>query len=279
MKPRMFLLVLITLLLAACNLPSAPSATATTDAVATQVSELLTKVPSATPATLNTPGSTKAPEVTLTTTNIPPSPTFTSSPAAVTATTAPTNADDPPDWKDTLEGGKAFYKYENDNTRVTQEGGHLALTGINANGWLGWSLTFSRKPADFRLEAVITTQACSGTDLYGIIFRAPNANAGYFFGVTCDGHYNLHVRDFENDTDTVLINSTSATGITPGANQTNHLAVRAEGEKISLYANETLLQEVTDSTYNSGNFGAFVAANETTGFTVWLEEISLWNIP
>ena len=108
---------------------------------------------------------------------------------------------------------------------------------------------------------------------------APNANKGYFFGVTCDGRYNLHARDFEEDSDTVLINLTSGSGIVPGPYQTNRLGVRAEGEKIALYANGTLLQEISDSTYGAGNFGAFVAANETTGFTVWMEEISLWNVP
>jgi hypothetical protein len=279
MKPRIILLIFMTILLAACNLPTAASTTPTDDAVATQVSQLLTKIPTATTAPAILPSATRAPDATATDTTPTLTQTLTSTPPADTPTTAPTQANDPPDWMDTLEGGKAFYKYENDNTRVTQEGGHLALTGINANGWLGWSLTFSRKPANFRLETVFTTQACSGTDFYGIIFRAPNANAGYFFGVTCDGHYNLHARDFENDTDTVLVNTTSGTGIIPGSNQTNRLAVRAEGEKISLFANGTLLQEVNDASFSSGSFGAFIAANETTGFTVWMEEVSLWNIP
>lgn len=274
---RISLLIVLTILLAGCNLPSSPSATATPDAIATRVSDLLTKVPTATATAVIVPSATSAPEATATVEI--PTLTLTSTSTTPTSTTAPTDANDPPDWSDTLDGGKAFYKYENDNTRVTQEGGHLALTGINANGWLGWSLTFSRKPGDFRLEVVFTTQTCSGTDLYGVIFRAPNANAGYFYGVTCDGHYNLHARDFENDTDTVLINSTIGTGIKPGSNQTNRLGIRAEGDKISLYANDTLLQEINDSTYTSGNLGAFVAANETTGFTVWMEQISLWNIP
>jgi hypothetical protein len=278
MMARISMLILVTILMAACNLPTAPSTTSTPDAIATQVSDLLTKVPTATPAApVIVPSETKAQDATATVAI--PTTTLTSTSPAPTSTSSPTEANDPPDWTDTLDGGKSFYKYENDNTRVTQEGGHLALTGINANGWLGWSLTFSRKPADFRLEAVFTTQTCSGTDLYGVIFRAPNANAGYFYGVTCDGHYNLHVRDFENDVDTVLINSTNGTGIKTGSNQTNRLGIRAEGEKISLYVNNTLLQEINDATYSSGNLGAFVAANETTGFTVWMEEISLWNIP
>ena len=97
------------------------------------------------------------------------SPLSTPKPVEVTLTSTPTEMGDPPDWSDTLDGGKSFYKYENDNTRVTQEGGHLALTGINANGWLGWSLTFSRKPADFRLE-----RGFHHSDLFGNRFVRGN---------------------------------------------------------------------------------------------------------
>jgi hypothetical protein len=276
---RTILSILLVLILAACNLPTSPSAaTETPDAIATQVSQLLTRVPTATNTAQPADTSTPAPSPTVTET-LSPTPEPTATLTATATTSAPANPDDPPDWTDTLDGGKAFYKYENDNTRVTQEGGHLALTGINADGWLGWSLTFSRKPANFRLEAVFTTQACSGTDIYGLMFRAPNANAGYFFGVTCDGRYSLHARNFEDDTDTTLVNLTTGAGILPGSNQTNRLRVRADGNKISLYANGNLLQEVTDSSFTEGNFGAFVAANETAGFTVWMEEISLWNTP
>jgi len=275
---RFLLFVLLALALSACNLPSAPAATATPDAIATRVGLLLTEVAAqaaytATSAPAPTPTTTPAP---IATEEIPtPTATF----AAATLTSVPTEASNPPDWKDTLDDSQSFYKYENDNTRVTQEGGHLILTGIHANGWLGWSLTFSRKPVNFYLEAVFITQACSGNDLYGLVFRAPNANKGYFFGVTCNGQYNLHVRDFENNSDTVLVSMTRSSAIHPGPNQTNRLGVRAEADKIRLYANGALLQESSDSTFSEGNFGAFVAANETPGFSVWMEEISLWDLP
>lgn len=272
---KISIFILMAIVFSACNMPSAPiEVTPTPDMIATQVSLLLTEAPTATSPVI-LPTATQPPASTPT--QAVPTPTETA--LAPTPTDTPVPALDPPDWKDTLDGGKAFYKYENDNTRVTQEDGKLILTGITPNGWLGWSLTFSRKPTDFRLEAVFVPQSCSGSDIYGILFRAPNTSAGYFFGVTCDGRYNLHLRDFENDVDTVLVNLTNGTGIQTGSNAANRLAVKAVGDKISLYANDTLLQEVTDSTYTSGNFGAFVAANETPGFTVWMEEISLWDLP
>lgn len=274
---RTILSILLVLMLAACNLPTGPSATtATPDAIATQISLLLTSAVTATPAA-PVATNTQAPSPTVT---VAPSPTpGPEATATATATLPPSTAEDPPDWTDSLDGGKTFYQFDNGNTRVSLEGGHLALTGINADGWLGWSLTFSRKPADFRLEAVFTSQACSGSDISGLVFRAPDTDSGYFFGVTCDGRYSLHARDLADDADSTLIGLTTGAGIVTGSNQANRLGVRAEGDRISLYANGNLLAEITDSTFSEGNFGAFIAANETPGFTVWMEEISLWNLP
>ncbi len=133
---RTLLLILLSIVLTGCNLPTTPSATATPDEIATRVSLLLTEAPTQIPPA---PTGTTAP-----TNTVPPAPsatvetpTLTPIPVEATLTSTPTEAGDPPDWIDSLDGGKAFYKYENDNTRVTQEGGHLALTGITANGWLG----------------------------------------------------------------------------------------------------------------------------------------------
>lgn len=272
MKKITFLL-LVLLFSTGCNLPtsSQPPATPTTDAIATQVSLLLTTMPTAT-----------APQPPATPTSAPSA----TQPAAATPTTEPTQTatatvpvETPPDWREQMDGGKAFYLYENDNTRVTLENGHLALTGLTADGWHGWSLTFSRQPTNFRIVAVMVPQSCSGSDLYGLVFRAPNASSGYFFGVTCDGRYNLHARNFEDGTDKILIELTQGSGIQQGSNVTNRLEVRAEGDRIGLYSNGSLLQEVIDSTFTSGYFGAFVAANQTSGFTVWMDEISLWNLP
>jgi hypothetical protein len=278
----MLLIAIAAGLLAACNMPasSPPAATPTADAVATQVSQLLTTMPT---ATLALPAATTPPEAVPTSTLEPPTstpiPTETTAPPAASATpTAPITTSEP-DWRETLDGGNAFYKFENDNSRVTQQDGRLVLSGLTPDGWHGWSLTFSQQPGNFLLEAHMIPQACSGGDLYGLVFRAPNANSGYFYGVTCDGRYNLHRRDFDDGTDDILIELAANPAIQPGANAANRLGVRAEGDRIGVYANGALLQEVTDSTYREGYFGAFVAAFDTAGFTVWMDEIALWKIP
>jgi len=267
-------LILAILLLAACNLPTRPidTPTPTVDLVATQIANLLATQES---ATRNAPLATQPPSPT-------PSATPEATPTPPPAPTPTTNPSDPalslgdPTWKDSLETAKNFYLFENDQTKVEAEDGALALTGRNANGWLGWSLTYAQNPSDFYLEATFRTRTCAGSDLYGIVFRASKENAGYFFGVTCDGRYNLTYRDLNNDIQKELISIKAASAIQAGSDQINRLGVFAQGDKISLYINGSLIDEVTDSTRSSGYFGAFVAANQTAGFRADLDQIKLW---
>lgn len=267
-------LILAVLLLAACNLPTRPidTPTPTVDLVATQIANLLATQES---VTRNAPLATQPPSPT-------PSATPEATPTPPPAPTPTTNPSDPasslgdPTWKDSLDTAKNFYLFENDQTKVEAEDGALALTGRNANGWLGWSLTYAQNPSDFYLEATFRTRTCAGSDLYGIVFRASKENAGYFFGVTCDGRYNLTYRDLNNDIQKELISIKAASAIQAGSDQINRLGVFAQGDKISLYINGYLIDEVTDSTRSSGYFGAFVAANQTAGFRADLDQIKLW---
>lgn len=292
MKPvKLFYAFLITLLITGCNLPVGSRQTPEADRVATEVSLMLTKLPSATAApntaapttAAPTSASTAAPTITL------PAATATTAPTVALAIPTPTvtvPAGDPksalgaPTWRNTLDDAKLFYLYENDNTRVTHQDGGLLLTGITANGWMGWSLTYSKPSQNFYLEAVLNPQTCSGSDVYGLVFRAPNSDSGYFYGVTCDGKYNLRARNFADGSNIGLIESTANSAVQSGSNVVNRLGVMASGNRIGLYANGVLLQEINDANFTKeGYFGAFVAANQTPGFTVKLDEIAIWVLP
>jgi hypothetical protein len=272
------ILLLLSILLAGCNLPdrSLPEPSATPDVVATEVARMKTEMPTAT----NPP--TQAPLQP--TGTLPSFPTDTAAPsptnqAAVTSTPIPGDpaaALGAPGWKDSLDTTKNFYLYDNDNTAVEAGSGTLRLIGRTNIGWHGWSLTYAQNAADFYLEGTFVTGTCRGADLYGLTFRANKENAGYFFGITCDGRYDLRARDFNNNTDTEILPLKSNPAILTGSGQTNRIGVKTEGSKISLYANGVLMEEVTNDTYTAGYFGPFIAGFETAGFTVDLDQIALW---
>ncbi len=237
--------------------------------IATQVSEQLTASPiiiasntpetaTETPAPTNTDVST--PTITLTSTLSP---------------------DDPrknlgePTWKETFnKPNQNFLTIENDPyTRFAYENGSLTMTAKTTGGWTGWSMSYP-KPKNFYLEATFKTGQCAGDDRYGIVFRAPNFEDGYFFGINCDGKYSLRIYSQKG----TLIPWTSNPAINPGSDQVNRIGILALDDRYAFYANGRLLQGTMESTFiEPGLFGVFIAASNTPNFTVTMDEISYWN--
>jgi hypothetical protein len=246
--------------------------------VSTEVSQQLTASPVIFNTATNNPvgtnptqavSTTEVPKITETETAIP------------TATLTPTlSPDDPrlklgsPSWKeDFSKANKNFYQYEDDQTRFLYETGNLSLIAKNPNGWMGWSLSYP-KPKDFYLEATFKVGTCSGLDQYGLVYRAPDFNNGYFFGFSCDGQFSLRIYNQKG----YLIPWTPNPAILSGSDQVNRLGILAQGDRYAFYANGKLLQETKETTFlDAGVFGAFIASANTTNFTVLMDEIAFWN--
>lgn len=105
---------------------------------------------------------------------------------------------------------------------------------------------------DFALEVNITI--LSG-DAGAIVFRVENTNPNqyYKFIVANDGSYAL-LTDNAGKIN-VLFQSSNTTAINAGLNQTNLIAIVAQGSKITAYSNHQMLDSITDSTFNHGQIG------------------------
>ena len=205
---------------------------------------------------------------------------------STSATNTPVPPDDPkqelgqPTWMDDLSTGQYWSLDSEDitieTTTFSVDSGKLSakasVIGKGNNWWLTY-LTFQ----DAYLEATFDVAECATNDQYGLVVRAPDYESGfaYYFHVTCDGHYDL--RRWSNDGSTMLLGMPSSEKIHKGPNQTNILGVWIKGPIIRLYVNNTLLEEINDSTLkNNGYFGLFINARKTPGFTVSMDEISYW---
>ncbi len=224
-----------------------------------------TTVVSATPTLSQTQGATSTATFTPTATGIPGD---------------PSTSLGQPDWKDDFQKASTWglqSPYDDGHTRVSINPGMIVLTSYDSNGWRGWRM-MNTNIKNFYLETTIQTQTCSGSDLYGIVFRAQNNNKGYWLTITCDGHYSLDVGDI-NTLDPV-IDSKSSSLIKAGSNQTNKFGIMAQGNKISIYINGKLAEDATnDAMVNAGTFGYFIAGNKTANFTIQSTEIAYWILP
>jgi hypothetical protein len=278
------IIIFILPLLAACNLPFGGTAQPTEDLVATQVSMNLTQ-------TAENVQPTQVPTTAVPATPIPPThtvaaptetntPTLTPEPSATIPPTDPSLSLGTPTFKDNFANGKSWgldTPYDDGNTRVEIKDNSMVLTSYKAVGWHGWRVSYL-KPKNFYLEATIKVGTCSGPDTYGLIFRSPDDQSGYWYGVTCDGQYNLLT--FDGTDFAYLIKAKTSADILAGSDQTNRLGVMVQGDKIALYINGKLLEEVTDSAYpNAGTFGLWIAGWKTLDFSVACTQLTYWNLP
>ncbi len=113
-------------------------------------------------------------------------------------------------------------------------------------------------------------------DCGGITFRANTANGNlYFFRVCQDGSYalKLYVDNVNAAAQTLVAHSSSL--IYKGLNQSNTIAVVANGSMVDLYVNKQKIDSVSDSTYSHGQVG--VVANALSNQTkVVFSDAKVW---
>mgnify|MGYP000082518554 CR=1 FL=1 len=300
MRKQLILFMICALLLGACTLPATnvPPATSPPEALFTQAVETIIAqmtLSVMTPTAVgvdSTPLPTNTPQPAVTATASPMSPaeaaataTATSLPEATatfTSTLAPTlSSSDPrvglgePTFRDSMDTAVNWPLYADSHVRFDVQNGQLVMTAFNPDFYNGWMLTWV-KPADFYLEITGTHGACAGRDRFGVVFRAPNGNSGYLFGFSCDGRYSLWYWDGNQEIDIVdwQVNSL----IQAGEGKSNRMGVRAEGNRLALYANGSLLIEVQDATSASGGIGVFVGAADTANYTARIDELVYWDL-
>jgi hypothetical protein len=78
---------------------------------------------------------------------------------------------------------------------------------------------------------------------------------------------------------TSIIYQKSNSAIITGPEAVNRLGIMAENDKLSLYINGTLVNEVTDAQFNQGGFGIFVGSDTPNILTVSVDEIAYWSLP
>ena len=117
--------------------------------------------------------------------------------------------------------------------------------------------------SNFAFEAQMTIVQ---GDCGGVIFRGDTTNGKfYFFDVCQNGSYRLYMYpDFSGTTSKELAGGSSP-AIKTGLNQSQLIAVVAQGSTITVYMNKQKVASVTDTTFSQGQVG-FVAdaGNDTT---------------
>ncbi len=181
----------------------------------------------------------------------------------------------PPDGVENFDNANNWTTFSNACFTTDITGGQLVMTANGQPQAACWEFSWPRL-GNFYVETTLQMpQSCNPQDRFGFIFRAPDNDRGYLYGINCAGEYTLTIWDGEATT--VLVAPTASAAIlnTPGA--VNRLGLMAFDENLSLYMNGVFLETVTDYTYlDDGRFGYFVRAATESPFTVSYDQLRVW---
>ncbi len=294
---KILVLGLMILLLAGCLPQQIEPPSDTGDTIATLVAATLTGEPQSKdqpsqtviasvssvtpdPSIPTDEGPTDTPTLTATSTS-----TATTTPTP-TITLAPTlSPEDPvlslgvPSVKDSFDNGSIIYQYDESQSSFQVEDDQFVLIAKKANSYETWSLSWEEL-SNFYLEITGTFGSdCGGKDHYGMIFRAPDTSEGYLVSISCDGSYRLSTWESEEEEYTTIKKWTSSEIINSGPGELNRLGVKVKGDQITGFINGRQVFELNDNTFSSGRIGVLVAATNTAGFTVYLDQVVYWKLP
>jgi hypothetical protein len=293
-------LILVGFGLVACNLsasteaPPIDQSAAQTAAAETIIAQLTDVAETLTPAASEAPPAEATPTqvVEVPTETSPSVPTATEVVAVPTGTatsppppTATLDPSDPkaglgePTFQDTFADASNWPLYTDQHVSFEIKDSKLVMTAFNPDHYNGWILP-PPVISDFYLEIAAETKECSGKDQYGLIVRAVKTDQGYIgyhYAISCDGNFTL--RRWNGSQYVPLVEWTASDRINAGSNQTNRIGLMANGNKLSMYANGSLIGEYQDDTHLEGRFGVFIGSAVTPNVTVLVDEIAYWDIP
>lgn len=279
---RMIVVLLICLLLGACNFPS--DELSSEEVVQTNVALILTNAPGTTlvpdatselePTTPATPtdSATLAPEV-------QPTPTSTPSPQpTATATNTPNTGDpaaqlgEPTSLEEFNSAGN--WAYEDDWFKLKVSDGQLHAYSKGAPYWNSWYTTYP-EVKDGYFEATITRPNCAGQDRFGLVIRWDPSQEFYFMGVTCDGSWNFSYYTKTNKIVNIL-DYQSSSAFKPAA-EANRIGIMAQGDQFEFYINGIKVGSASDGSLpEAGTYGILSMSAGTVNFETSIDRLAYW---
>jgi len=172
---------------------------------------------------------------------------------------------------DSLRQGSGNNGWDRGGTCAFKNDGYHA--GVSSTNFFNYCLNSKTDFSNFTYQ--VTMKIIKG-NAGGIVFRADSANSKYYlFRVGEEGLYVLNQYVDNVGSHTKILSRSLCLVCHLGLNQTNVLAVAAEGHNITLFVNNQQIASINDSSYDRGQIGvlAYPYSDLTevvyTGAKVW----------
>jgi hypothetical protein len=172
--------------------------------------------------------------------------------------------------KDNFDNPKSSSLTEDktDNATYSFVDGAYAIN-LQTPKYLVWS-PLDGSYGDMAIEVDTALDKGPSESAAGLIFRFQDEDNFYFFSVSGEGSYSLDLYK-KNDRKT-LIDWTDSPAI-KGQGKVNHLRVETEGDRIRLFVNDTLLDEISDDSFRKGQVALAVNTFNKGGATFTFDNL------
>lgn len=209
-------------------------------------------------------------------------PTATALPTATpvpTETSIPTQSSGDDPWSgepDFLEDFTSGTYWDFENDHFLSKVANGQLEFVS-KGTPWWSSWYTTYPEyeDGYFETTFTTPKCVGQDRFGLVIRWTEENEYYYLGVTCDGTWGFSQYTADNKTNDLLAYQ-STTALNPPT-ETNRIGILADGDEFEFYINGQKVGTYSDDELDDeGTFGFITRAASTQLFQVLIEKLEYW---
>ena len=156
-------------------------------------------------------------------------------------------------WEDIFRDADGISDYD-------QGGFRLQVQQEQFDYWANPNVNFS----DVVIEADAKKIGGPDDNDFGVICRYVDTQNFYFFIIASDGFYAIG-KSVNGDYSYIGTDLMEPTDVVLGGDATNRIRADCVGSTLRLYANGSLLKEVTDSTFTSGDVGLIAGTFDTPG--------------
>ena len=174
---------------------------------------------------------------------------------------------------DSLSDNTSSWDQGNNSTGNCQfTEGAYHVTAASFNNCINSIQNFS----NFTYEVQMTIITGFLSDSGGITFRASDSSDYYYCSIGLDSTYQIGL--VQNNKVQTPLKTGSSPLISTGLNETNTLAVVANGSDLEFYINGQKFASINDSTYTSGQIGVIAYSNSGNSIEVAFNNAKVWTM-
>jgi hypothetical protein len=175
--------------------------------------------------------------------------------------------------QDTFSGSALWNSVSGNSGDIIVSGEKITLAVKKEKGMLA-VMRSETLPDDYYLEMTAEVRMCRGEDVIGVLFRAPNDQAGYRLMIGCDGR--IALQQVIGGSPHPIVDWMNSHTLQPGLPFPIKIGILASGKTIRIFLNQVQQIEVNTDLFREGGLAVYARSIGDTPLTVNFSEIKIY---